>query len=344
VNHYTLFGGLFDPIGTARIRSRSIAAYAQADYDITSALTFTLGGRYTHDRRRIDFTLSDSGVPLPAFMFNPATHPDLARQSDNLYSFRGALQWKPNSQTMLFASVNRGTKGGNFALPFFLPAAPGIIPFKPEVLYSYEVGEKWTSADGVLRVNATAFYYDYKNYQAYIFAAEPGFNPVGTIRNLPAKAKGVELELTLKPVDGLTLGANLVGMDSKIKGVILPNGDSVDRKLPQAPSFSGNGLIRYEMPVAGGKVAAIQANVVWQSKMSFTAISAPDEREGAWSSGDLRISLGSQSGSWEAAIFARNLWNDHHRIWAYDLSTFGTAAQIYARPRTIGASFRYNFN
>ncbi len=344
VNHYTLFGGVFNPIGTAKIRSRSIAAYAQADYDLTPTLTVTLGGRYTHDTRKIDFTLADSGVPLPPFVFDPSTYPGLARQSDNLYSFRGAVQWKPDSQTMLFASINRGTKGGNFALPFFLPAAPGIIPFKPEVLYSYEIGEKWTSVDGVLRINATAFYYDYKNYQAYIFAAEPGFNPVGTIRNLPAKAGGLELELTVKPVEGLTLGANLVGMDSKIKGVVLPNGDVVDRKLPQAPKFSGNGLIRYEMPVAGDKVAAIQANVVWQGKMSFTAISAPDEREGAWASGDLRISLGSQNGSWEAAVFARNLWNNHHRIWAYDLSTFGTAAQIYARPRTIGVSFRHNFN
>lgn len=343
VNQYGLFGGLQDPRGEADVESRSIAFFGQGDYDLTPDLTLTLGARYTYDEREIDFTLADV-IPLPAFEFNPTTYPELADKSDDLYAYRAALQWRAADNLMLFGSFTRGTKSGNFALPFFLPAAPELIAFEPEVLYSYEIGEKWTSSNGNLRINATAFYYDYENYQAYIFAAAPGFNPVGTIRNLPATAKGLELEVSYRPTDALTLNANLVGMDSEVKGVVLPVGDVVNRSLPQAPDFSGNAMARYEFPVFGDKVAAFQADVQWASDKSFTAIAAPTELEDGYMAGDLRLSLSAEDGSWEAALFAKNISNNERRVWAYDLATFGTTAQIPVRPRSFGISFRRKFN
>ena len=72
-------------------------------------------------------------------------------------------------------------------------------------------------------------------------------------------------------------------------------------------------------------------------------LAAFNEREKAYAVGNLRASLASGN-SWEAAIFAKNLWNQEYRIFAFDLSSLGTIAQSYNRPRTIGAQFRYNFN
>ncbi|WP_114326535.1 TonB-dependent receptor [Candidatus Colwellia aromaticivorans] len=44
------------------------------------------------------------------------------------------------------------------------------MPFELEELLSYELGFKSTLPDGDVRFNATAFYYDYENYQALTFA------------------------------------------------------------------------------------------------------------------------------------------------------------------------------
>lgn len=343
LNAYDVFAGLLTPHGTAAIKSKSYAIYGQVDYEFVPTLSVTLGGRYTKDKKTLDYYLADPGASVPPFAFNTTTYPDLARKSDDLYSARASLQWKPNSRTMLYASFNRGTKGGSFGLPYFLPVDPSQFAFKPERLNSYEIGEKWTSPDGVLKLNLTAFYYDYKNYQAFFYQTLNGF-PVGQIRNLDATAKGIEGELAVRPVTGLTFGLNATVMDSTVKKVGLPNGTVVERPLPQAPKFSGTATVRYEMPVSSTLNAAIDANVSWNSSQHLTVLAAQDEREGAYQIGDLRLSLADSAGKWEFAVFAKNLWNTRYRIFAYDLSNpFGTIAQVYNRPRTVGASFKVTY-
>lgn len=343
VTAYVLFdGGGPVPINYATFRTDSIAAYAQGEYRFTDTLSFIAGGRYTYDRKRDNYLATDANFPGPPLAFNPTTYPDLADRKFDLYSAKAALQWAPSDRLMLYASFNRGTKGGGFSKPGYLPIDPQTIPFDDETLYAYEVGQKWTSDDGVIRLNSSFFYYDYKDYQAFAFRTLNG-NPVGTIINRDATVKGAEVDFTLEPVDGLTINISPSYLDTKIKNVQLPSGRIVTRPLPQAPKWSGNAMIRYEWPVLGDKTAALQFDVNYNSSQNFTVLAAFNEREKAYAVGNLRASLASGN-SWEAAIFAKNLWNQEYRIFAFDLSSLGTIAQSYNRPRTIGAQFRYNFN
>jgi iron complex outermembrane receptor protein len=102
-----------------------------------------------------------------------------------------------------------------------------------------------------VQFNLAAFYYDYQNYQAYV---QVGYTQL--VRNLPATIKGIEAEVTAHPIRGLTLQASGAVQDSKVKGVMLPDGLTVvNHDLPQAPGFSANALARYEFNVGDAQVS-----------------------------------------------------------------------------------------
>lgn len=68
---------------------------------------------------------------------------------------------------MVYGGVTHGTKGGGFnsgAAEFYPFSA---VQFKPETLYNYEAGVKAITPDRLFSIDASIFYYDYKNYQSY---------------------------------------------------------------------------------------------------------------------------------------------------------------------------------
>src|SRR5690606_22558198 len=107
------------------------------------------------------------------------------------------------------------------------------------------------------RLNASFFYYDYKDYQAFNFRTL-GDVPVGTIINMDATAKGAEIELALNPTEGLTTNFTATFLDTEVQDVALPAGRVVDRELPQSPSFAATAMVRYETPVGTNKVFGAQ--------------------------------------------------------------------------------------
>ena len=122
--------------------------------------------------------------------------------------------------------------------------------------------------------NASAFYYDYEDYQAFV---QLGYNQ--TVINLPATAYGLEAEINSHPVDGLTLQLGGSALSSNVEDIILPDSiTEVEHDLPQAPSFSGNALARYEFALGGG-LASVQADVQYTDDFCFTVPVRPG-REG----------------------------------------------------------------
>ena len=212
------------------------------------------------------------------------------------------------------------------------------IPYKPEKLDAYEVGLK-TKLGPKTDFNLAAFYYDYHDYQAFM---QVGYTQV--VRNLPATNKGVEAEFSTRPIPGLTFQLNAAWQDSEVKNVQLPDGVTiVNNDLPQAPSFAGNALIRYEFPLAGGN-ASLQADALFSSKFCFTVMCAPVEREKGYHVENLRVGFEPGDGKLSVAFFVNNLFTRKYRVYAFDGSLYwGDTLGVYAKPRTWGVNLRYNF-
>lgn len=317
-----------------RVESDSWAIFAQGDYQVSPTLSISAGARYTQDKREMDnYVLTDAaGFFLE---FNPQLFPNLARKKYENVSAKGSIQFEPDDRTLLYASITRGHKAGNFAAPVVPPVSIPLLPHDQEVLTSYEIGLKKTFSRA-FRLNASAFFYDYKDYQAFSLQ-----NLTQAIVNKDATVKGAEVELSGEPISGLNYILGVSFLDSKVKDVVLPSGRVVDRNLPLAPDISLNGVVRYEVPLSDGAISA-QMDFTYTDDFSFTLFAAPVEQEDGYFVGNLRLAFRSDR-NWEVATFVKNFTDTRYRAYALDLSSLGFAENRFAPPRWYGASAAYRW-
>ena len=358
------------PVITASQTTTSYAAFLQNEWKANDKVSLITGLRYWHDQRNgayygdepsndmhiaFDHTQvvgTAFGAPFDETVVPITLTPNDAHETFSDVTARLELDYRMNSDTLLFASYNRGSKSGGFSFstgtPFadFPPFTPlgtdaqflNGIPFKPEVLNSFELGIKST-INGTTTFDATAFYYNYHDYQAFV---QLGYNQ--TIINLPATAYGLEAEINSHPVSGLTLQLGVSALSSNVKDIVLPDSIThVEHDLPQAPSFSGNALARYEFALAGN-TASVQADVQYTDKFCFTVLCAPVEKEAGYSVANARIGYAADNGRWSVAGFVDNLTNEKYRVYAFDSSLFaGVVAGVYGKPRTYGVTMSWRF-
>ena len=337
--------------------------FAQDEYKFDDQFKLILGARYWNDQKTgcyngaeywsgftIHYCPDGIGFNDPTGTTNAAGGTITAQPADAHPTFSGVtaraeLDYKPSAGTLIYASYNRGSKSGGFTFSTGTPTLGQAvydtingIAFRPEVLNDFEVGVK-ASLPAHSSLNVAAYYYDYHNYQAFV---QVGYTQ--EIRNLPAKAGGIEAEFSSHPIPGLTINLSGSWEESHVHDVLLPDGVTVvTHDLPQAPHWSGNALVRYEFALAGGQ-AAVQADSLYQSHMCFTVMCAPVEQEPGYHVENARISFSPKDSNVDVAFYVNNVFNRAYRIYAYDGSLFfGSTEGIYGKPRTWGVNVRYHF-
>ena len=339
-------------LGSNRVETDSWAVFAHLEYDFSEAWGVIAALRYTEDDKNTDFDSVDilggnhTGLPFTLTVpFDLSSDPDfdLFDQDFENVSAKFEIDWRPNDDTLIFASFNRGhkagasrvTAGGN-------PTAPvSTFPHDEEVLHSWELGLKSTFWAGRARLNATGFYYDYQDYQAFIVI--PGVIPASlSIVNLDAEALGGEVELVLQPTErwGFRFGASV--QHSEVKDVLLPSGRLVDNELPYAPAFSLNGLARYEWPALGGALA-LQADFNYSDEFCFSVLCAPIDQEDAYVLGNFRASYTTGDERWKLAVFVNNVSDTEYRLYTLDISGLSIATDAFANPRWAGGTITYTW-
>ncbi len=359
------------PVITASQKTTSYAIFAQNEWKATDKLSLIAGLRYWHDQRKgayyadepsngMHIAFDETQVvgtnlygPFDESVVQITLTPEDADATFDDFTARLELDYRVNDDLLLFASYNRGSKSGGFSFStgtpfaddpaFFVPYGTDAqflngIPFKPEVLDSFEAGIKST-INGTTTFNASAFYYDYTDYQAFV---QLGYNQ--TIINLPATAYGLEAEINSRPVTGLTLQLGLSALSSNVEDIVLPDAiTNVEHDMPQAPGLSGNALARYEFALGGG-MASVQADVLYTDDFCFTVLCAPVEKESSYMVANARIGYGAEDGRWEVAVFGDNLTDEEYRVYAFDSSLFaGLVAGVYGKPRTYGVTATFRF-
>src|SRR3546814_98161 len=83
--------------------------------------------------------------------------------------------------------------------------------FEPEYVNAFEIGAKNSFMNGALTLNATAFYYDYTDYQVSQIKDRTAVN-----ENFDATVWGAELEAVFAPTRNLRFNANVGYLKTKI--------------------------------------------------------------------------------------------------------------------------------
>jgi iron complex outermembrane receptor protein len=177
------------------ITRKAWAAYFEANYELTDAFTVTAGLRYNHDKYT-GKSASNSNVPASGPYLQPEETPGLTTDE---WTGKLALQYQLTPENMIYASYTRGFKPGGLngsasnAAPALLGFERGTQPvYLPETVDSFEVGSKNRFLGDTAQINASAFFYNYKNMQ---FLEEDAVLYGEGISNAPAaEIYGLELE------------------------------------------------------------------------------------------------------------------------------------------------------
>lgn len=263
-------------------------------------------------------------------------------------NYQIGIDYNINSDTLAYASFKHGVKSGGFnnGLVNFSAFDLDAIPFKNEVNNAYEIGLKWQTADGRIRINPGFFYYDYKNYQATAFTVINGTLGVQVI-NKDAIVYGAEVDAWANLAEGLDLTFGAGYVHTKVKDVTNVGAGvavTADRELGSAPNFQASGSIRYETDVFDG--AGTLSN---QAVMSYTGsrfvdvLNDPATKLPAYFNMDYNITYESIDG-WHIALFVKNLTNNTKPIQKFNFaSLFNTGQVNYAPPRFYGAEVGIKF-
>ena len=332
--------------------TQSIALFGQVEFELNADWTLILGMRGGWEEKEMDYLNEDTSgfltnvIGLPssvAFDFDADSVGDLAKRDTGSFSGKLEIDWRPREGLLAYGSISRGVKSPGFNVGFldsnliFASNTAETIPYDEETLTSYEAGFKSSFAGGRARLNGSAFYYDYSDFQTFRFEL---LNQV--IFNADAEMLGAELELQASPAQGWDFILGLAVLDPEAKGIPSPLGGAFDRTLVAAPKLSATALVRYEWPALGGKLA-VQAWGSYQSSVYYDIQNVSVSKQDGYGLGNLRLSYSDAAERWEVAAFVHNITDKEYLSYTFDFTgTFGFNQQAYGKPRWAGVSFRYN--
>jgi iron complex outermembrane receptor protein len=347
------------------------AIFGEVSYAIVGPLRLTLGGRGQWERKSgtsTDLPSFTPGVPfnrIYPLIFATAS----ADYADTWRSFtpKATLDYQANDRWLIYATTAKGYKSGGWdtsAASDYGKSAAIIAkelgtPFKPETVWSYELGSKYEGADKRFVANAAAFIADYSDMQDNQFNPATGVFVTSNVAK--ARVKGVEIEATDAATSWLTLGISytyelarysqyVVSATQNNTGNIIPLAPrhnihlsaETNFSIPSVPgtmNFGGDYTYRTQVHFTDGNSEA--AFLLDQSKFEGIA--------------NLHATWNSERNNWHVSLFSTNVTDRHSVVYATDVSGFyltpaeaaNSANKIYSviriPTRVVGVTLRHDF-
>jgi iron complex outermembrane receptor protein len=323
----------------------NISAFGQLTWTpgaLDGRFHLTLGGRYSHDKKKGHLTKVNGATPT----VNGVTAPlPMAFRSDR-FDPLVTLAYDVSRGINVYGKWSSGYKAGGAN-----SRSLTYRSFGPESVSSFEIGSKMDLLADTVRLNLAAYTTKYKNVQIDFNAVTPGVNRT-TLETVnvdgAGRVKGVEADLTVAPVRGLTLTASYALTDVRLPRAPNPfvAGNPLVTVYPvYVPKHSSSGAIDYELPVAGDAkiVAHLDANFATRQYSSASDPTLSDRSflvNGRLSLAD--IDLGAMGAKMRVSFWARNLLNRQAAFLRNYSSALGTYA-IFNEPRTFGGELNVKF-
>ncbi len=318
-------------------------------------LSIVLGGRYSWDKKHVDYTNYNDVPPHP-------NSSDIIFQvvpQQDKFTWKVGLNYDVNEHAMVYASVATGN-----SLPGYnpRPLQPShVVQFDGNDNLAYELGAKLDLFDRRARFNAAVFYTDFNNRPTGIGGADalidpntgqpavgnqqlipleggpdgstrcsPTTVPAGTgivcltrtyYVNVPATVRGAELEYTIEPIDRLTINGS-VGW-SKFKSPDIA-ARTVNRRQFN-PFWTANAGIAYEIP-AEALQGSFTPRIDWayQSSEVISGTSTKyNDLNGARSIVNARLTYDNDEYDFTVAAGVTNLFDKFYYLNWFDYQAFG---------------------
>lgn len=304
----------------SEVWSKSYAAYGQVTWNATDALHLTVGGRYTHDKKRGVLHFSRNvNYDVNTTAASNAGYKPLDKSWDR-FDPMVTLAYDVSDAVHVYAKYATGYRAGGAS-----SRTANYQAFNPEDVKSYEIGLKSDFWDHRGRFNIAGYIMDRKDSQVDISSIQPfngsNFNNLVTI-NAPGttKIRGIEAELTLRPVTGLTLNASYAYTYTKIPPVLISAtaGGATSNVYQNfyivfTPRNAASGSIDYETPVGGAKLRFHFDGNYAQATQAFDQFATKNDSSLIFNG---RISLAeipvAEGRTMSLSVWARNLFDEQY--------------------------------
>ncbi len=319
---------------TLHIENEAFAVYGQVTYTppiLDDRLRLTAGLRWSRDKR--EATLQETIITPAATVVGPTTP---ASTSFSNVSPTLIAAFDVNPDLNIYGKVVRGYKSGGFNTRASTRErfAAG---FRPETLTSYEIGLKSMLLDNRLRFNIAGFISDYRHIQVNTRSDPSNVSITDVLNAGEARVKGIEMDVTARPVRGLTLSASYSYLTGKYLRVIDVTGEDRSdffRFINMAP-HTVSAKAEYQFPPTSFGQLSVNVDYYHQGLIT-TSTSDPRYKVGGYGLLDARLTLADiplAGGEWRVSAFGRNLTDKE-----YYISHFNTGAPsaFFGQPRTYG--------
>ena len=343
------------------------AAYLSLDYDVLKdpewgTVTVSAGTRfYRFDNFERGAVASSFGCAPGVYSGSApclagATNLDREHLNSEYHGFtnRFNLTWKINPDAMVYYTYSEGFRPGGFNRTSTKSRFPGFdtpISYAPDNLINNEIGWKTQWFNHHLLFDGAVYQEEWDNVQAALFDPSQLGNLIFTTNGPDFRVRGVEAQLTARPMPGLTISGGgafnksdqlnspfLVGQGGFIlTQVSNPFGDP-GSPLAQSPLFKGNLRVRYDFD-AGDYDPFIQASANYSGHTQSAVSFVNDYEESHIFS--INAAVGISKDNWSVQAYVNNLTNEHSA--EFVSSAEWEKAYIVDRPLTAGVKFSYSF-
>lgn len=358
----------------AKSGTRTIAAFAQATFDLSERTHIDGGLRVNNERIDVRF---QNLLPRPAVLpAGNATCLDVCsgQSSDTAVTGKLSLRQDLAERVMAYVSFATGYKGQGYDISSGFTPSRAANPVLPEESNAYEIGLKSRFLDNRVQLNIAAFWIDYNNFQAQAAVTRPDGTFEFTINNVgKLRTRGVEFEVLTKPTDSLTFDFSAAYTDATVtkypfancyRGQTVEQGcfdidgsgpstlraqDLAGRGLANSPDFKINASTTYSRSLgSSGYNVVATLDYRWQSPINFDLAQNPEFAERAY--GLLNGSIGIRpegAYGFQATLFVQNILNTRYaaNVGSSAGSSLGLNGQVVARDaiRYAGLRIGYTF-
>jgi iron complex outermembrane recepter protein len=315
--------------GVAKVPSRyeEMAGFGDITYHVTTQFDVQGGLRYSYNDQRSQ-TVS-KGILTTAGTSTATAH-------QGVTTFLVTPEYKFNDDAMVYARIASGYRPGG---PNTIVVGAPEAPYKADYTTNYELGSKFTFFEHRAYVDFDVYYIAWRDIQLLgIDALHNEF----FINAGKASSKGLEFSGQIKPIEGLTLAANLSYTDAHLidaapPTIVAPAGS----QLPYSPKSSGLISADYDFPLRGAWYGDVGGDYSYfGGRESDFAASPATPRLTLPSYGLGNFRAGLRYDRYKVNLFVKNV-ADTRGFTSADtelLRGIGRVAYTVVQPRTVGLS------
>jgi iron complex outermembrane recepter protein len=274
--------------------------------------------------------------------------------SDTTMIGKVSLKYELTPDILVYGSWARGYKGEAVDADLFLSQAGlDASPVAPEKSRSFEVGFKSQFWDRRITFNLDAYDTVFTGYQTTSSGTDGSGAPV--LRSAGSLlTKGIEGEVSIRPVPGLSVGGNFLFADNKFGDLFinattnLKGGDPLN--APET-KWGLNGSYNFRAADFG---VTMGANYTWTSRTLFTNLADANNPNSIWirpsyGVANATLAITSPDDRFKVSLYVKNLFDKHYvdglRRISGSVGGAGAVAQSIPRDfdRFIGGSLAVKF-